>query len=222
MSDLFEFPTDFPPVPKDDAVLVLTHLQNEFWHPEGKLFEFTGARLPHADTYERIKKLVALARELEIPIIYHKETFRPGFPELRMDGSRYCLSSQRLFDFPGTNMAVRGDWGAETLEEIKPREGHPEYEIENPRVDPFYCTDFDMLLRSMRRSTLIVVGLATNLGIEMTARSATEREYGVVILEDCIDRMFGEYSEMTVKELLPVFSRVMDSETLTSELRSQA
>jgi nicotinamidase-related amidase len=222
MSDLFDFPTEFPPVPLADAALVLTHLQNEFWHPDGKLYEFTGSRLPHEDTYERIRDLVQTARELAMPIIYHKETFRPGFPELRETRGGYLMGSSRLFDFPGLNMAVRGDWGSETLEEIRPRPGFDEYEVENSRVDPFTTSEFEVLLKNLNRTILILVGLSTNLGIEMTARSATERDYGVVVLSDCVDRMFGEYTEMTLRELLPVFSRVTTSDVVTSELRAQA
>lgn len=222
MADLFHFPTKFPPVPKDDAVLILTHLQNEFWHPDGKLYDFTGSRLPHADTYARICALVKTARALGIPIIYHKETFRPGFPELKETRGGYLMGSSRLFDFAGLNMAVRGDWGAETLDDIKPRLGYEEYEIENSRVDPFTASEFDVLLRNLNRKILIVVGLATNLGVEMTARSATERDYGVVVLSDCVDRMFGEYTEMTLRELLPVYSRVTTSDVVIAELISQA
>jgi len=115
-------------------------------------------------------------------------------------------------------MAVRGDWGAATLEQLRPRTGAPEFEIDNAKVDPFTCSEFETLLRNLERHVLILAGLATNFGIEMTARSANEREYGVIVLSDCTDRMLGEYSQMTLDVLLPYYGRVMDSPTLLAEM----
>jgi hypothetical protein len=45
----------FPPVPVNDLVLVITHLQNDFWHPDGRGYVFTRDTLPHPDTKDRIE-----------------------------------------------------------------------------------------------------------------------------------------------------------------------
>jgi ureidoacrylate peracid hydrolase len=209
---------DFPPVPVDDAVLVLTHLQNEFWHPDGRGYAFTHEKLPFPDTLERISAVVASCRAHGIPIIFHNETFRPGHPELAVRRGGYVRGSARVLELPENDMAVRGDWGAATLEQLRPRTGAPEFEIDNAKVDPFTCSEFETLLRNLERHVLILAGLATNFGIEMTARSANEREYGVIVLSDCTDRMLGEYSQMTLDVLLPYYGRVMDSPTLLAEM----
>jgi hypothetical protein len=46
--------TDFPPIPRDDSVLILTHLQNDFWHPNGAFHALTEATLPHPDVLQCI------------------------------------------------------------------------------------------------------------------------------------------------------------------------
>ncbi len=209
---------DFPSVPVDDAVLVLTHLQNEFWHPDGRGYAFTHEKLPFPDTLERISAVVASCRAHGIPIIFHNETFRPGHPELAVRRGGYVRGSARVLALPENDMAVRGDWGAATLEQLRPRAGAPEFEIDNAKVDPFTCSEFETLLRNLERHVLILAGLATNFGIEMTARSANEREYGVIVLSDCTDRMLGDYSQMTLDVLLPYYGRVMDSPTLLAEM----
>jgi nicotinamidase-related amidase len=214
--------TEFPPVPLNDSVLVLTHLQNEFWHPDGRGYAFTKETLPFPDTLERISSLVATARAVGMPIIFHNETFRPGHPEIRIRRNGYVRGSSRVLGLDKENMAVRGEWGAATLESLKPRPGFDEFEFDNAKVDPFTCTEFEVLLRNLERNTLILAGLSTNLGIEMTARSASDRDYGVVVLSDCTDRMFGEYSEMTMTQMLPYFGRVMTSDVLRDELENQA
>lgn len=213
---------EFPRVPLHDSVLVLTHMQNEFWHPDGRGYQFTKENLPFPDTMERISSVVETARALDIPIIFHNETFRPGHPELRVRRNGYVRGSGRVLHLPEDNMAVRGEWGSATLDQLKPRLGFDEFEIDNSKVDPFTCSEFEVLLRNLERNTLILAGLATNFGIEMTARSANDRDYGVVVLSDCTDRMLGQYSEMTMTELLPYYGRVMTSEALRTELRAQA
>ena len=44
--------TEFERVPTQDVVLVLTHIQNDFWHPDGRGYEFTRDTLPFPDTKE--------------------------------------------------------------------------------------------------------------------------------------------------------------------------
>ena len=62
-----------------------------------------------------------------------------------------------------------------------------EYTIDNAKVDPFTGSEFEILLRNLSRHVLILAGLATNFGIEMTARSANERDYGVpTLVANCI------------------------------------
>lgn len=208
----------FPPVPRDQIVLVLTHLQNEFWHPDGRGYAFTRDTLPHPDTLQRILAVVAACRAAEVPIIVHNETFRPGHPELAIRRGGYVRGSGRVLQLPELDMAVRGSWGAATLTELAPRPGAREYEIDNAKVDPFTCSEFEPLLRNLDRHVLVLAGLATNFGIEMTARSANERDYGVIVLSDCVDRMLGDYSEATLHTLLPYFGRVMESARFIAEL----
>ena len=213
--------TEYPLVPINDSILVLTHLQNEFWHEDGRGYEFTRGVLPYQDTKARIIALVQDCRAKSVPIIFHNETFRPGHPELRVKRGGYVRGSGRVLQLPENNMAVRGEWGAETLDELAFGSGKMEYVVDNAKVDPFTGSEFETLLTSFGRHVLILAGLATNFGIEMTARSANERDYGVVVLSDCTDRMLGEYSELTLSILLPYYGRVMTSEILRAEFDAQ-
>lgn len=56
--------TEFPPVPVHDLVLVITHLQNDFWHPDGRGYGFTRDTLPFPDTKDRIAAVIAACRTL--------------------------------------------------------------------------------------------------------------------------------------------------------------
>jgi hypothetical protein len=80
------------------------------------------------------------------------------------------------------------------LDELQPIAGRDEFLIENSKVDPFTCSEFEPLLRNLNRHVLILVGLCVNFGIEMTVRTASEKDYGACILSDCTDRLFGAYN----------------------------
>jgi nicotinamidase-related amidase len=208
----------FDTLPVGDCVLVVTHLQNDFWHPDGRAYEMTQSALPHDDVVDRVAALIACCRGRRIPIIFHNETFRPGHPELRIRRGGYALGSAKAFGAAKTNITVRGTWGGQVLDRLAPSPDHDEFVVENAKVDPFTCSEFEPLLRNLDRHVLILVGIATNWGIEMTARSASERDYGVCILSDCIDRLLGDYSEATIERLLPFYARVTTSAIALSEL----
>ena len=213
--------SDFPILPAADTVLILTHLQNEFAHPDGKGASIVYKFLEESGALERIKRVLAACRAAGIPVIFHNETFRPGHPELRASRGGYVRGTGRVLGLDSGNMAVRGEWGAEVIDSLKPDPTKDEFVIHNAKVDPFTCSEFDILLRNLDRHVLLLGGLACNFGIEMTARSGNERDYGICVLSDCIDRFLGEYSEKTVTELLPLYGRVATADVIIRELDSQ-
>ena len=213
--------SDFPILPAHDTVLVLEHLQNEFAHPEGRGDYIVHKFMKESGTLDRIKQVVATCRELNIPIIHIAETFRPGHPELRETRGGYVRGSARVLGLADKALSVRGTWGAEIVDDFKPDPNRLEFVVETSKVDPFSCSEFEVILRNLNRNILLLGGLATNFGIEMTARSANEHDYGVCVLSDCIDRFLGAHSETTVTTLLPIYGRVATSATIIDELLSQ-
>jgi len=60
----------------------------------------------------------------------------------------------------------------------------------------------------------VLGGIATNFGVESTARQAWEHGYAVVIVEDACATMSPELHEMAVKAIFPRIARV----TVSGEL----
>jgi ureidoacrylate peracid hydrolase len=77
---------------------------------------------------------------------------------------------------------VRGSEGVEVYDEIRPQQG--DTIIEKHRFSAFYGTDLDLILRSLHKDTVIIIGYSTNLGCETTARDATNRGYKVIFPSD--------------------------------------
>lgn len=75
----------------------------------------------------------------------------------------------------------------------------------------FYGTDLDVQLRRRGLKTVVIAGIATNMGVESTARQAHERGYEVVIAEDVTSSLTAEMHAFAIDQLLPLIARVVKS-----------
>ena len=72
----------------------------------------------------------------------------------------------------------------------------------------FYGTELDLQLRRRGIRTLVVGGVATNMGVESTVRQASEFGYTLIIAEDATSSMSVEMHEFSIKNIMPRIARV--------------
>jgi nicotinamidase-related amidase len=75
----------------------------------------------------------------------------------------------------------------------------------------FYGTDLDLHLRRRGIGTIALGGVATNFGVESTARSAWEQGYAVVVLEDLCASTSAQMHEFAISKVFPRLARVRAS-----------
>lgn len=75
----------------------------------------------------------------------------------------------------------------------------------------FYGTDLDLQLRRRGVKTVVLGGIATNFGVESTARHAWEHGYDVVVAEDLCASVSLELHQMALKAIFPRIARVRQS-----------
>jgi nicotinamidase-related amidase len=75
-------------------------------------------------------------------------------------------------------------------------------------IGGFYGTDLDAVLRDRRVETLVMAGIMTNLGVESTARAASDFGYDLVFVEDAMSALSQEEHEAAVRLDLPRFGEV--------------
>ncbi len=122
-----------------------------------------------------IQRLLAFARENEIPVIYTNDAHLPGV--------------DKEFQLWGEH-AVKGTHGAEVIDELKPKRG--DYVIEKRRYSGFFETDLDLLLRELGVDALIFTGIATNICVQHTMADAYFRGYKIILPEDCVESFSDE------------------------------
>jgi nicotinamidase-related amidase len=76
-------------------------------------------------------------------------------------------------------------------------------------IGGFYGTDLDAVLRDRGVQTLVMAGIMTNLGVESTARAASDFGYDLVFVEDAMSALSQEEHEAAVKLNLPRFGEVI-------------
>ncbi len=165
------------------------------------LWDMEYAIAPNAFNYKellpKLKELAALARQVGVPVFYSVQT---GFDLVKEEAAvwvRVRMKCAKAED-PSQLLNEKEDpRGQEIVEEIKPQP--QDIVFRKRRPDGFVGTDFDLTLRSKGVKTILIGGVATEGGVEGTARSARNLGYDVVILKDCVGSRSRELHGMALK-----------------------
>ena len=83
----------------------------------------------------------------------------------------------------------------------------------------FYGTSLDLHLRRRNIRTIVIGGIATNMGVESTARDAWERNYQLVFVEDAMSSMSAEWHEFSIKNIFPRIGIVRSTDEVLGALQ---
>ena len=161
--------------PKTSA-LVIQDLQNDVII-EGGAFADSGAPA-HATSQNvvaNVKGLAEACRAAGVPVIHIWYIVEAGAPGLKQNAP--------LFEgVKGANALVRGTWGAAPADGLEPQPG--DHVVEKMRMNGFYETRLDILLRGLGVENLIISGAWTNMSIEHTTRHAADAGYRAIVASD--------------------------------------
>jgi nicotinamidase-related amidase len=122
---------------------------------------------------ENAERLVAAAREARLPVIFFQEVHRPTGVDFgrELDGAEgpHC---------------VDGEEATELWPSLRPVDG--EIHIVKRRYSGFIGTDFEIVLRGLGVSTLVLIGGLTDVCVHYTFADAHQRDYYVRVVEDCV------------------------------------
>lgn len=96
-----------------------------------------------------------------------------------------------------------------------------DYEIRTKRrLGSFYGTDLDVLLRALRTETLLLAGINTNTCVQNAAFEAFNRDFRVVLVEDCVGSMYGDdLHEFALENIRRCLGWVVSLEDLPTMVR---
>ncbi len=105
---------------------------------------------------------------------------------------------------------------AEIVSEVGPQAG--DIVITKHQWGAFYGTDLDLEIRRRGIRTIVLGGIATNFGVESTARDAWERNYELILVEDAMTSVAREAHELAVRVVFPRLGRVRSTADVLAAL----
>jgi nicotinamidase-related amidase len=82
----------------------------------------------------------------------------------------------------------------------------------------FYGTDLDLQLRRRGLTTIVLCGIATEFGVESTARDGYEHGYELIFAEDAMTGVTAESHLNSVERIFPRLGRVRSTEEIVVAL----
>ncbi len=111
--------------------------------------------------------------------------------------------------------AMRGamppDWSV-IVPEMKQQES--DFIVTKRQWGAFYGTELDLQLRRRGIDTIVLCGIATDIGVESTARFAYEYGYSQIFAEDAMAGRSAEGHRHAVKEIFPRIGKVRTTEEI--------
>jgi nicotinamidase-related amidase len=101
--------------------------------------------------------------------------------------------------------------------EIGPKEG--EITIPKKQWGAFYGTELELPLRRWGRKAVVLCGIATNDGVESTARFACEHGFQQVFAEDAMSSISADMHDAAIHIALERIGRVRKTDEILEALR---
>jgi gluconolactonase len=194
------------------SALIIQDLQNDVII-EGGAFAESGAPA-HATAQNVVGNVVGLAaacRSAGVPVIHVWYIVEPGAAGLRQNAPLFQGVKE-------ANALVRGTWGAAPADGLEPQGG--DHVVEKMRMNGFYETRLDILLRGLGVDQIIVSGAWTNMSIEHTARHGADAGYEVVVPSDGTSTTGEEWQNAALNYAMTNVAKVASCAEIKSALGS--
>jgi ureidoacrylate peracid hydrolase len=205
------------------TALLVVDMQNAFVHRRG-YFDLVGLDIgPIQRIIEPCRKVINAARASDIRIIYLQMGCSPDLSDKGSPDSPSSIKSRvvsMMKEHPEwkDKFYIYGTWGAEVIEELKPREG--DIVVKKQKHDGFIGTNLDIILRTLSAKYLFFVGIATNICVESTLRHAFSLDYFPILVSDAVSQMGSNITqEATILNVQSTFGWVANVEDLVRAIR---
>jgi len=164
------------------------------------LWDMEYAIAPNAFNFKEIagnlKTLAASARQAGVQVFYSVQI--PFDLEKEEAGVwvRVRMKRAKADDLSQILNEKEDPRGREIISDLKPEP--KDIVFQKRRPDGFIGTDFDLMLRSKGIGAIVIGGVATEGGIEGTARTGRNLGYDMVVLKDCVGSRNRDLHEMAL------------------------
>ena len=176
-----------------NSIYLVLDMMNDLVHPDGPngsapYGEQSRARNIVANTRTAIDK----ARAAGVPVGFVRVGFSPDYRE--------CPPNSPIFSNARKNGIFKlGEWGTETHPDLG--QAATDFDIVKHRVSPFYATSLDAILSANDISRIYCSGISTNAVVQACVREGHDRDYEMVVLDDCCCGLTTEEHEIAMESM---------------------
>jgi biuret amidohydrolase len=152
-------------------------------------------------------------RGAQAKVIYTLVTYQPGLPGVRPNSPLF----RTLVESP---TLLQGTPAVEIIDDVAPRPDEPV--VRGQAANGFDGTTLDTILRVAGVDTLVLVGIATDVAVESTARVASDRQYRTIVVSDACQADSDEAHARALDVLQRWFSETPTADEVLSALRMAA
>jgi nicotinamidase-related amidase len=163
---------------KSTTAFLACHWENDIVGSDGAFAPYYRARLEDHEVLPVAKRLLDGARRSGVRVVYTRVAFAEGHRDL--------VTNIPLLGIVAHQQCLReGTPGTEIIDELAPEAD--DWIVTNTKVSAFAASDLDQRLRDAGIDTVVLFGVATNLSVESTGRSAGDLGYRVVLVADACE-----------------------------------
>lgn len=189
------------------AAFLVLHFQNGVAHPDGVWGKNLYPQVQKNGSVANTQRALAAARASGMMIIYVNIAWRPGFPELPENTCGLLAEAKEK------NECLVGSWGADVIDELKPKEG--EIIVINFGSDGFEGTDLDLILRANRINDIYVAGQCIEHVVATTIKRSVNMGYSATLLSDCTSG-FTDQNYDAMVNILPLYATLITSDAFVT------
>ena len=158
------------------TLFLVMDMMNDIVAEDGASAATYGKLVKERGVLEKTRSAIAAARKAGVAVGYVRVGFSPDYHE--------CPPNSPIFSKARQNkIFVLGTTGTEVHPAIAPQDG--DYDIVKHRVSPFYATALEPILRANGVERIVMCGVSTNGVVFSGVREGHDRDYEIVVLEDC-------------------------------------
>jgi len=191
-----------------DAIYLVLDMMNDLVHLDGPSGKGAyGEQVRARDIVARTRVAIDAARAAGVPIGFVRVGFSADYRE--------CPPDSPIFSNARRNGIFQlGTWGTETHEALGQQPD--DFDIVKHRVSPFYSTTLEAILRARGIGRIYCSGISTNAVVQATVREGHDRDFEMVVLQDCCAGLSAEEHDLAIKGLQR-FCRIVDSTDVAFE-----
>jgi nicotinamidase-related amidase len=172
------------------SILLVMDMMNDLVHENGSGAKTYVPLMTQRNVLANTKAMIAKARAAGVQVGYVRVGFSADYREAPHNSVIFAGARKNgLFKL--------GTWGTQVHDTLKPNA--EDFDIVKHRVSPFYGTSLEPILRANGISRLLLSGVSTNGVVHTGAREGHDRDYDVVILEDCCAGSTADEHESALK-----------------------